>query len=96
MAFEDRLAVEGGQEAARHLHLLAQAGEEVGGDVLLDLGVVEAVDLDGLGHAVAVGAVHDLQPVVEHVVGADEVAAHADGPGGGRHVDGERSPGSRR
>ena len=40
-----------------------------------------------LGHAVAVGAVHELEPVAQHVVAAEELAAHADRPGGGRDVE---------
>ena len=44
---------------------------------------------DRFRHLVAVGAVHDLQPVVQEVIGADEIAPHADGPACGRHVDGQ-------
>ena len=79
--------VEGGQERARHLDLLAQRGEEVGRDLLGHARVVEALHLDALGAPVAVGAVHQLEPVAEHVVAADEVAALADRPGGRADVE---------
>ncbi len=51
--------------------------------------IVEPVDLDRVRHPVAVGAVHQFQPVVQDVVAAEEIAAHTDRPGGRRHVDGE-------
>ena len=51
VAVEHRLAVEGGQQFARHLHLLAQLRQQVGGDVLGHARVVEALHLDALGHA---------------------------------------------
>ncbi len=87
VAVEHRLVVEGGQERARHLDLLAQGGEQIGRDQLGHPRVVEALHLHALGAAVAVGAVHQLQPVAEHVVAADEVAALADRPGGRADVE---------
>ena len=79
--------VEGGEERAGHRHLLAQRGEQAGGDVLGHRRVVEALHPDALGAAVAVGAVHQLEAVVEHVVAAEEVAALADRPGGRADVE---------
>jgi hypothetical protein len=55
--------------------------------MLRHLRIVEAGHADRLGAAVAVGAVHQLQPVGQHVVAADELAAHADRPGGGADVE---------
>jgi len=49
--------------------------------------VVEAVDLDAFTDPVAVGAVHQFQPVVQDVVAAEELAALADRPRGRGHVD---------
>ena len=87
VAVEHRLVVEGGQQRARHRDLLAQRREQVGGDVLGHARVVEALHLDALGALVAVGAVHQLEPVVQHVVAAEEVAALADRPGGRADVE---------
>ncbi len=54
-----------------------------------ELGVVEPLDPDAFGDLVAVGAVHQFQPVAQDVVAADEIATHADGPACGCDVDGE-------
>jgi hypothetical protein len=51
--------------------------------------IVEPLHLHALGDLVAVGAVHQFQPVVDQVVAAEKVAPHADGPTRRRHVDGE-------
>ena len=42
-----------------------------------------------LGDLVAVGAVHQFQPVTQEVITADEIAPHTDGPAGGRHINGK-------
>jgi hypothetical protein len=57
--------------------------------VLGEFRVVEPFDLHRFGDLVAVGAVHQFQPVVDQVVAAEEIAPHADGPGRRGHVDGE-------
>ena len=44
--------------------------------------IVEAADLDGPALHVPLRPVHQLQPVVHHVIGAEEIATHPDGPGG--------------
>ena len=77
----------GGQQRARHLDLLAQPREQVGGHVLGHARVVEPLHLHAPGPPVAVGAVHQLELVVQHVVAAEEVAALADRPGGRADVE---------
>ena len=44
--------------------------------------VIHARNLDRFCHLVAVGAVHNLQPVVQEVIGAHKLAPNADGPAG--------------
>ena len=70
MPFEHRLRVERGQQFARHLDLFAQARQSFGGHVLVQKRIVEAVDLDAFRDLVAVGAVHQLQPIAQDVVAA--------------------------
>ena len=89
VALEHRLRVELGQQLARHLDLFLELLEQFARHVLGELGVVEPVDLDRFRHLVAVGPVHQLEPVAQHVVAAHELAPHADRPRGRRHVDGE-------
>ena len=59
-AFQHRLRVQRGQQFARHLKLFPQLVKLGFGYVFRQGGVVEPVDLDRFGHAVAVGAVHQL------------------------------------
>lgn len=89
MAFKEGLAVEGGKKFARHFNFFAELLKKIGRHVIGKLRIIETVDRNGSGHLVAVGAVHDLQPVMQEVIGADELAPHADGPAGRADVDGE-------
>ena len=83
------MRVKRGQKFARHFKVFAEFLNKVCGDVFGQLGVVQAINGDAFGHLVAVGAVHEFQPVIQHVIAADEITSLADGPGGGRHVDGQ-------
>ncbi len=89
VAFEEGLPVEGGQKCARHLDFFAELREQIGGHMIGQLRIVEPGNPDRFRDPVAVGAVHQVQPVVQKVVAADEIAAHADRPAGRRHVDGK-------
>ena len=52
-------------------------------------GIVQPVDFDAFGDLVAVGAVHQLEPVAQDVITADKIATDTDGPRGRRHVYGQ-------
>ena len=51
--------------------------------------IVQPIDFNAFCNLVAVGAVHQLQPVSQDVVTPDEIAALSDGPAGRGHVDGQ-------
>ena len=74
------MAVEGGQQFARHFNLFPQFLQKIGGDVVGQFRVVQPLQLDRFRQPVAVGAVHQFQPVGQKVVGAHEIPALADGP----------------
>ena len=86
---QERPMVEGRQQLAGHLDLLAQLGQQVGGNVIGQPRIVQPLHRDRLRHLVAVGPVHQLQPVAQHVIAADELSPHADRPGCRCHVDGQ-------
>ena len=89
MPLKNRLRVQSRQQFARHLNLFQQLLQQVLGHVFSQFGVIQTVDLNALGHLVAVGAVHQLQPVVEHVITAQELAPHANRPARRCHVNRE-------
>ena len=54
-----------------------------------ETGVIQPLHRDGLRPDIPVRPIHELEPIVEHVVGTEELPPDPDGPGGGCHVDGE-------
>ncbi len=86
VAFEVGLAVEGRAQLPRHVHLFAQLGRFGRRQQAVDLGIVEPFANLALGGDVAFGAVEQDQPIVQEVVAAAELGAHADRPGARRHV----------
>ena len=67
-------------QAARHLDFVAQPLQRGGGQQLRQLRIVEAGAAYRLGHARMFAAIEQQQRVVEEIVGAEEIAAHADRP----------------
>ena len=87
VAFAIGLDVEGRAQLADHGHLVLQLLPLVTGQVLADGRVVEAADRErNVVDARPVAAIHQHHAVVEHVIAAAEMAAHADRPGGRGHV----------
>ena len=78
-------AVERWQQFARHLDLFAQFRQQVSGDMGFEFRIIEPRDRDTFCHLVAIGAVHDVKPVMDQIIGADKVATDPDGPAGRRH-----------
>ncbi len=81
------LTVEGGQQFAGHFDLFAQLSQLRRGDMLGQFRVIQPVDLDAFGDLVAVRALHQFQPIVQHIVAAKEVATHTNGPRRRCHVN---------
>ena len=87
--FEVGFAIEFGRQPARHLDLVAQALERARGQALGELGIVEPGAAQRLGDALALAAREQQQRVGEQIIGAEEIAAHADGPARRHHLERE-------
>jgi hypothetical protein len=72
---------------SRHFKFFMEFLQKLGRDMLRELGVIDAGNLDAFSHLVAVGAVHDLKPVVQKIVSPYKFAPDADRPGGRGYVN---------
>ena len=87
VTFKNGLGIKRRQQFAGHFDLFAQLFQQLGRHVFGQFGIVQTFQLDRLGDLVPVGTVHQFQPVVDHVVGAKEIATNPDGPGRRRDVN---------
>ena len=76
-------------QAARHLDFVAQPLQRGFGKQFRQLRIVEAGATHRLGHARMLAAIEQQQRVVEKIVGAEEIAAHADRPARRHDVQGQ-------
>ena len=81
-AVQEGGAVKGGQKFARHFNLFVELRQQIRWHMFGQFRVIHARNLDRFCHLVAVGAVHNLQPVVQEIIGAHKLAPNADGPAG--------------
>ncbi len=86
-AVQERLGVELGQQFLGHLDLFEEFFQQMRGHMFGQFGVIQTADLDAFGDLVAVGAVHQFQPVAQNIVAADEFASYTDGPRCRGHVN---------
>ena len=83
------LDLEGGIAGTYQLHVLGELGVLFGRQRLCQRRIVDALVLDRLADALAIGSVEDQHAVVGEIVGALEILAGAGRPAHRRHVERE-------